>query len=52
MHTEEEILLEQALAEALKKQQCEQWLAEKPAFLKKQIQSCTEAELQHSRGTR
>jgi antitoxin CcdA len=28
MHTEEEILLEQALAEALKKQQCEQWLAE------------------------
>ena len=28
MHTQEEILLEQALADALKKQQCEQWLAE------------------------
>ena len=28
MHTQEQILLEQALAEALKMQQCEQWLAE------------------------
>jgi antitoxin CcdA len=28
MHTKEEILLEQALADALKKQRCEQWLAE------------------------
>ncbi|MNR68316.1 Post-segregation antitoxin CcdA [compost metagenome] len=28
MHTQEEILLEQVLADALKKQQCEQWLAE------------------------
>lgn len=28
MHTQEEILLEQTLADALKKQQCEQWLAE------------------------
>ena len=28
MHTQEEILLEQALADALKKQQHEQWLAE------------------------
>lgn len=28
MHTQEKILLEQALADALKKQQCEQWLAE------------------------
>lgn len=28
MHTQEKILLEQALADALNKQQCEQWLAE------------------------
>lgn len=28
MHTQEKILSEQALADALKKQQCEQWLAE------------------------
>ncbi|VVP60663.1 hypothetical protein PS874_06078 [Pseudomonas fluorescens] len=28
MHTQEEILLEQALAEALKNKRCEQWLAE------------------------
>ena len=28
MHTQEKILLEQALADALKKQQCEQWRAE------------------------
>ncbi|MBJ7370647.1 MULTISPECIES: type II toxin-antitoxin system CcdA family antitoxin [Pseudomonas] len=28
MRTQEKILLEQALAEALKKQQAEQWLAE------------------------
>jgi antitoxin CcdA len=28
MHTQEEILLEQALTDALKKQRCEQWLAE------------------------